>query len=167
MRSTWHGNDNTPPLVLTIPSIARTIEQIMQEDGEQAVVRALARPNQQRPPRHRTTQIDTKTRTYVDVQCPYCKNYGHQGQNCDKIALFIILSEAILHLQDKVKSRLTGAYLKVVHERRSKRVNKVRSTVRQLYSSGNTEEGDALWDQCMQQEDIQDLSDQSSSSSDE
>jgi len=50
MRSTWHGNDNTPPLVLTIPSIARTIEQIMQEDGEQAVVRALARPNHQRPP---------------------------------------------------------------------------------------------------------------------
>lgn len=50
MRSTWHGNNNTPPPDLTIPSIARTIEQIMQEDGEQAVVRALARPNHQRPP---------------------------------------------------------------------------------------------------------------------
>ncbi len=46
MRSSWHEDDNSPPPELTITSIARTIEQIMQDDIDHAVVRALARPNQ-------------------------------------------------------------------------------------------------------------------------
>jgi hypothetical protein len=83
------------------------------------------------------------------------------------MASFIILSEAILHLQDKIKSILIGSYMKVVQDCRTKCVNRVRSTVRQLYSSGNTDEGDALWDQCMQQGDAQALSEHFSSSSNE
>jgi len=82
------------------------------------------------------------------------------------MAIFIILTEAILSLHDKAKARLIGAYLKTVQERRLKRVNKIRSTVCQLYSAGNTEEADALWDQCMPTEEIAEPS-ESSSSSDE
>jgi phage FluMu protein Com len=171
MRSSWHEDDNTPPPDLTITSIARTIEQIMQDDTDQAVVRALARPNQptNKPLRTRPAQPqpDAKTRSYVDVQCPYCKTYGHQGSNCDKMALFIILTEAITQLHEKAKSRLIGAYMRVVQDRRARRVNKIRSTVCQLYSSGNTKEGDSLWDQCMQHEEEQEASEASSSSSEE
>jgi hypothetical protein len=169
MRSTWRDDDNSPPLDLTITSIARTIEQIMQEDGEPTIVQALARPgNHHKSTRTRPTHNDSTTRTYVDVQCPYCKAYGHQGSQCDRTAIFIILSDAVSQLQEKVKSRIIGAYMKATLERRAKRVNKIKSTVRQLYSSGNIDEADALWDNCIQQDEgVEDADGDSSTSSKE
>jgi hypothetical protein len=70
---TWWRDDPNPPDALQIPALARTLEKIMQESGNQATVRAMnkqttPRPNYQKDHKPPTTP----QQPYVDIQCKFC-----------------------------------------------------------------------------------------------
>lgn len=100
IRSTWREDDVTPPQDLSLHNLARTIEQIMQEDNTLPVIRAMTRE-------HPVTKTNPKPtlerpRAYIDVQCNYCKSFGHKGIDCDKLAQYLILTDVTTHLTDKI-----------------------------------------------------------------
>jgi hypothetical protein len=127
------------------------VEQIMQEQSNFPTIRALCQDKRQisqpklaRPP----TPYKPSTRPFINIQCSYCNAYGHKCTNCDKMAQYILLIEAHKQLDDKTKTRILENYNKTTNDRRARCIQRVKGTVRALYTEGYKEEADALWDQC-------------------
>jgi hypothetical protein len=64
------------------------------------------------------------------------------------MAQFILLTEALKSLDEKTKKNILDNYATTVNERRTRRIQRVKGTVRALYTEGYDAEADALWDQC-------------------
>jgi hypothetical protein len=76
---------------------------------------------------------------------------------------FLILQEMVPQVDGKMKIKLMDNYNKLMQERRAKRLTTVKGTVWALYSDGQSEAAEALWDSCMDlQEDIDSISTSSS-----
>jgi hypothetical protein len=161
---TWRQNDPTPPDDLQIPVLARTVERIMQDSTDTAVIRALHRnqthpynnsytkdqkdhPYSPKPKDHRHSQ--STPRAFVDIKCSYCKRHGHKKINCDKMAQHLILQDNVKSIDEKQKAQLITQYLTTMAERRTRRMARIKHTVRQLYSEGQAEQADTLLEQCM------------------
>jgi len=163
---TWKDEEQ-PPEDLKLTSLPRTVERIMQEQNTFPTVRALTQhgrnSNQRVQGMTSITQGRFQTRPFQNIQCSYCKLFGHKRANCDKMAQYIILQEAYKNLDDKTKARILDNYAKANEERRNRKIQKVKGTVRQLYSEGYDDEADALWDQCHSLEGTYDTDSDSSS----
>jgi hypothetical protein len=144
---TWRHDDPNPPDALQIPALARTVEKIMQETGNQPTVRAMnkqttPRPNYQKDHKPSTTP----QRPYVDIQCKFCGRHGHKKSTCDKMAIWCLMQDAHKQIDEKFKARLIAQYMDNLKNRRSRRMNRIKTTVRQLYSEGQCEQAENLWD---------------------
>jgi hypothetical protein len=64
------------------------------------------------------------------------------------MAQFILLIEAHKQLNDKTKSQILENCNKTTNERRARRIQRVKGTVRVLYTEGYNKEAGALWGQC-------------------
>lgn len=64
------------------------------------------------------------------------------------MAQFILLMDAYKLLDDKTKRTILDNYSISVNERRARRIQCVKGTVRALYTEGYDEEADTVWDQC-------------------
>lgn len=121
----------------------------MQEDAGIPTVRVATRPQAALRSRNLNTKLKTHTRQYIDIQCDFCKMYGHKKVQCDKMATWLHLHKASQQLDEKLKTRILENYGKTTTDRRSRRLQKIKGTVRQLYTEGQTEQAEALWDKCM------------------
>jgi hypothetical protein len=65
------------------------------------------------------------------------------------MAQHLQLQTAVQNLSEATKSKILQNYAKVVQDRRTRRLKRVKSTVRQLYADGMSQAADELWDQCM------------------
>lgn len=171
MRSLWRDDDSNPPSNLSITSLACTVEQIMNDDASTpAVVRAMKfsrpRTTPREPPKDANKDQPTR-RAYVDIQCTFCLAYGHPYMNCDKMAQYLILQQASQKMSEKTKAKLIHNYNASVQEKRTRRTRRVRSTIRQLYADGHSQEAEDLWNQCLEITPQQEQEDESSTSSDE
>ena len=54
------------------------------------------------------------------------------------------MKENSKHLDDKLKAKLHASFAEVDNKRRAKKLAKVKGTVRQLYQTGQYDEGDKL-----------------------
>jgi len=140
--------DDPPPEDLRLHSLPRTVENIMQEQDNIATIRALSHPSKQTPRPGGTPRQSKTPRPFVDIQCSYCKGWGHKRINCDKMAQYVLMQEAYKTLDDKKKAALLEAYIKTQTERKTRRIQRIKGTIRQLYTDGMSAEADALWDQC-------------------
>jgi len=147
---TWR-EDEPPPEDLKLTSLPRTVEYIMQEQTTFPTVRALRHDTRTTPP-PKTGKLPNipkpAPRPFVNIQCSYCKAFGHKRVNCNRMAQFILLMEAYKLLDDKSKRAILENYSISVNERRARRIQRVKGTVQALYTKGYDEEADALWDQC-------------------
>ncbi len=160
---TWRDDETKPPPDLCITSLARTIECIMQEESNIPTIRVAARHRPISPPKNKHPKaITDTTRQYVDIQCTFCKSYGHKKFNCDKMSQFLILQEMVPQVDEKMKTKLMNNYHKLMQARRANRLTRIKGTVRQLYTDGQSETADALWDTCM---DLHEDTDSASTSS--
>jgi len=78
-----------------------------------------------------------------------------------------MLQSAAQTLSEQTQAKILQNYNKVVQEWRTRRLKRVKSTVRKLYAEGQSREADDLWDQCMNAEPDHSKDDASSTSSDE
>jgi len=144
-------DDEDPPEDLRLTSLPRTVERIMQEHHNYPTIRALRHDSHpggtQKPSRLPPWQL-TRTRPFVNIQCSYCNAFGHKRIHCDRMAQFILLTEALKSLDEKTKKNILDNYATTVNERRTRRIQRVKGTVRALYTEGYDAEADALWDQC-------------------
>jgi len=102
---TWRRDDPNPPDALQIPALARTVEKIMQESGNQPTVRAMnkqttPRPNYQKDHKPPTTP----QRPYVDIQCKFCGRHSHKKSTCDKMAIWCLMQDAHKQIDEKFKA---------------------------------------------------------------
>jgi len=58
------------------------------------------------------------------------------------------MQEAYKTLDDKKKAALLEAYIKTQTEQKTRRIQRIKGTIRQLYTDGMSAKADALWDQC-------------------
>ena len=72
--------------------------------------------------------------------------YGHKKASCDKMSLWLTLQDTHQKLDEKTKIKLIEQYTKHNMEKRHKRLQRLKGTVRQLYTDGVTDQADALWD---------------------
>jgi hypothetical protein len=125
----------------------------MQEDTGIPTVRVTMRQHHspRTTPRTPRPQGDTKsvTRQYVDIQCNFCKAFGHKKIQCERMAQWLILQETSKQIDDKTRTKLLDNHAKLMTDRRYKQLQKVKGVVRQLYTEGHSEEADALWDHCL------------------
>jgi hypothetical protein len=94
--------------------------------------------------RDRNTETADNTRKYIDTQCPLCKSYGHPKYQCDRMALYLHLQDGAKLLDDKLKMKIQANYADVDAKRRSRKMAKLRGTVRQLFQAGDYQEGEKL-----------------------
>ena len=135
----WKLNDPVVPDNLILANLPNLVDRYMEEDGGTAIVR-----------RTEKEQLDTKPksedagRNYVDVLCPLCKTHGHVKYNCDRMAIWLNLKEGSQLVDDKLRKKLLTNYAAVDAKRRTKKLSKVRGTVRQLFQTGQYVEGEQL-----------------------
>ncbi len=163
---TWKKHDPEPPDDLKLQSIASTVERIMQEDVCTPIIRTTIRPQPSSRLKSRTTKpsVTDNTRPYIDIQCSYCKMYGHKKASCDKMSLWLTLRDTSQHIDDKTKTRLIETYTKHNMDKRTKRLQRLKGTVRQLYSEGALDQADELWDQLVPSHHTDDESDHENTS---
>jgi hypothetical protein len=165
---TWKKEEYEPPDDLRITSLASTVEKIMQEEEGIPVVRVANHQQGIQKQRIKPTKPSKEgTRPYVDIQCSFCKTYGHKKLNCDKMSLWLTLQDNSHQIDEKMRSKLLDNYAKVTSERRHRQLQKLKGTVRQLYTEGDMDQADALWDQCIGNTMAEDTDDDASTSSDE
>jgi hypothetical protein len=148
----WKDEED-PPEDLKLTSLPWTVERIMQEQIHFPTVRMLqsnqrANLNKYNQKNSQIRQDQNTIRPFQNIQCSYCKLFGHKRAHCDKMAQYILVHEAYKQIDDKTKTKILENYSKANAERRSRRIQKVKGTVRQLYSEGFNDEADALWDHC-------------------
>jgi hypothetical protein len=152
---TWRKGETEPPDDLQIPVLAQTVERIMLEVSGAPIIRAITKRTDKSTRNNSSTVHNTPRqhtalkRQYIDVQCTYCKSYGHRKVNCDKMALWLLLQDVSTQVEDKHKTRLVENYIKHNIEKRTRNLARLKGTVRQLYTDGLTDQADALWDKCM------------------
>jgi hypothetical protein len=61
-------------------------------------------------------------RPFVDIQCLYCKGWGHKRVNCDRMAQYVLMQEAYKTLDKKKKATLVETYMKAQNERTHRRI---------------------------------------------
>jgi hypothetical protein len=152
MRRLWRGDDSTPPLDLSITALARTTEQIIHEESSIPMVRALSKHNTHTgPPKKEKDSIQDAPakHEYIDIQCTLCKSYGHKAIRCNHMAQNLLLQTSSDTLSNKMKAKILENYKKVIQDKRARRVCRVYRTVRQLYTIGNVQEADDIWDSCL------------------
>jgi hypothetical protein len=126
----------------------------MDEQGDGAVVRRMATKGSQH---HKNASndaggpADTNARPSVDNKCPLCQTYGHHKYNCNQMALWLHLKEGSKLVDDKLRLKIHANYADIDAKRRSKKLGKIRGTVRQLYETGKFEEGEQLLDSAIPQ----------------
>jgi hypothetical protein len=148
----WKDEED-PPEDLKLTSLPWTVERIMQEQIHFPTVRMLqsnqrANLNKYNQKNSQIRQDQNTIRPFQNIQCSYCKLFGHKRAHCDKMAQYILVHEAYKQIDDKTKTKILENYSKANAERRSRKIQKVKGTVRQLYSEGFNDEADALWDHC-------------------
>lgn len=165
----WKKSEHTPPDDLIITALATTVDRIMREEDNIPTIRALSSTTKRLAtytPKNIKPMSQTN-RQYIDIQCNWCKAYGHKKMSCDKMAAWLLLHEHSTQLDEKTKTKLIDNYLKSVSERRNKRLQRLKGTVRQLYADGHIDQADAMWDQCMSCTITQDSDDDESTTSQE
>jgi len=149
-----HANDNTVPEILELPNLPNLIEKYMEEHGGKPTVRRI----QGRQPRHQHNphtdkqtliKSEASTRKFLDVKCPLCQSYGHHKTQCDRMAIWLNLKAASKTVDDKLRATIATNYAKIEAERRSKKMARLKGTVRQLYSEGQYQAGDKLLEDYM------------------
>ena len=153
---TWDPNDSDVPAILDLSSLPNTIEKYMEEDGA-PVIRTLrnTRSRGERRDLHRGQRpsgtngnqgaLKADSRKYIDVKCDLCNMYGHIKYDCDKMAVYLSLKDNEKKVDEKLKAKIQANFSKNEEQRRTKKVTKLRGTVRQLYTTGQFEAGDQLW----------------------
>jgi hypothetical protein len=86
---------------------------------------------------------------YLDVKCPLCLTFGHPKQHCDHMAIWLILKENSKLVDDKFRQKLLANYAAVDAKRQTKKINKIKGTVRLLYQNGQITEGEQLLDRTL------------------
>jgi hypothetical protein len=144
----WDPKDKSVPENLQLANLPNLIEKYMEEQGDGAVIRRMAKGNH----RNKSTnddvpaQPDTTARPYVDVKCSLCNSYGHANYNCDHMALWLHLKAGLKLLDEKLHLKILANYADLDAKRRSKKIGKIHGTVRLLYENGQFEEGETLLD---------------------
>jgi len=145
----WKTEDALPPENLQLANIPNLIDQYMEESGAaDAVIRRFTqKPSSQRPQQETSKDGPTNEMcSYVDMKCPLCQSFGHQTYNCDRMAVWLNLKEGSKLVDEKLRRKLQANYAEIDAKRRTKKLNKVRGTVRQLYQNGQFHEGEQLLD---------------------
>jgi len=155
----WKTEDLLPPENLQLSNLPNLVEHYMEEDAENsgtAIVRRFTQGKKTHSHNNggtRETPKDAKAidvvRPYIDAKCPLCQSYGHNKYNCDRMALWLILKEGSKLVDDKLLAKLKANYAAVDEQRRSKKLSKIKGTVRQLYQNGLFAEGEQLLDSTM------------------
>ena len=78
------------------------------------------------------------------MKCPLCQTYGHHKYNCDRMAIWLHLKEGSKLVDDKLRNKLHTAYAELDNKCRSRKLTKIKGTVRKLYQNGQFAEGDDL-----------------------
>lgn len=65
------------------------------------------------------------------------------------MASWLTLQENSHQIDEKMKQKLIENYIRMNSDKRTRRLKKLKGTVRQLYTEGEMEQADALWDQYM------------------
>jgi hypothetical protein len=71
--------------------------------------------------------------------------FGHLKYNCDKMAIYLNLRDNENKVDEKLKAKLQANFSANEDQRCIKKMAKLRGTVRQLYTIGQFEAGDQLW----------------------
>ena len=149
----WSTTDPNIPEGLEMDNLPNMVDEYMEEDDTTPVIhrfeRKGGRHDKDDKPRDKHVDTDNTLRKYVDIQCPLCKSHGHQKYQCDRMAIFLNLQEGIKLVDDKLKTKLQSNFADLDAKRRSKRVAKLRGTVRQLYQAGAYNEGEKLIEQVL------------------
>jgi hypothetical protein len=142
----WNSSDPNVPDNLILATLPNQVEKYMEEDDKQAIVRRLGRNNSHhtKDDADKTSKAEAANRPYVDTQCPLCQTYGHHKQDCDRMAIWLILKDGAKLVDDKLRAKLLSNYAALNAKRRSKKLNKIRGMVRQLYQNGQFKEGEDL-----------------------
>jgi len=149
----WPESKKEPPNDLRLEALPRTIETIMNEEHEPGTIRALHRghtpskPNAINSPR--ISKDTVAARVFTDVQCNYCKGFGHKSITCERLAQLLLLQDVLQKISEKTKVKLLEHYTKTQQDRRDRKMKRVKGTVRQLYEDGMAQEADEFLDQCI------------------
>jgi len=63
------------------------------------------------------------------------------------MAVWIRLQEASKQLDEKLKAQLLKNHTEMMQNHRTRRFQRLKSTVRQLYSEGQSDQAESLWEQ--------------------
>ncbi len=147
----WKPSDPSVPENLILANLPNNVEKYMEEDGKQAIIRRLGKGNSNRIKEDagpKPKSVDSN-RQYVDTKCPLCQTYGHHKHNCDRMAIWLNLKDGAKLVDDKLRTKLLSNYAELDDKRRSKKLHKIRGTVRQLYQNGQFAEGEDLLNSAM------------------
>jgi hypothetical protein len=144
----WDPKDTSLPENLQLANLPNLIEKYMEEQGDGVVIRRVAKVNHRNKSTNDdvTPQTDTTARPYVDIKCSLCNSFGHANTNCDRMALWLHLKAGSKLLDEKLRLKILANYAELDAKRRSKKIGKIRGTVRLLYENGQFEEGNKLLD---------------------
>jgi hypothetical protein len=152
---TWSQNDPCIPEGLELDNLPILVDEYMEEENGVPVIhrfehkkgnnRAYREPTADKS-RDKKTETDEGHRKYVDTQCQLCQSYGHLKYQCDRMALYLNLQEGVKLLDDKLKMKIQSNYADLDAKRRTRKVAKLRGTVRQLFQAGEYQEGEQLID---------------------
>jgi hypothetical protein len=150
----WKASNPNVPDNLVLANLPNLVEKYLEEDeteGTQAIVRRFGKSNNARSQNSDDSAqtSDLNVRQYVDTKCPLCQTYGHHKYNCDRMAIWLHLKEGAKLVDDKLKTKLHIAYAELDNKRRSRKLNKLKGTVRQLYQNGQFAEGENLLNNAM------------------
>jgi hypothetical protein len=147
----WKPSDPNVPDTLILANLPNNVEKYMEEDGKQAAIRRIGKGynNRTKDTVGQTLKTDDLNRQYVDVKCPLCNTFGHRQPNCDRMAMWLMLKENSKLVDDKLRAKLFTNYAELDLKRRTKKLNKIKGTVRQLYQNGQFAEGENLLDSAM------------------
>ena len=155
LMESWKATDTQVPDALQLAKLPKLIQKTMEDDDNGPVIRTIRdQPTggQKGFPRRSDDRgngdkesLHKDTHKYVDVRCPLCLMFGHSKYDCDKMTIYLALKANETKLDEKLKSKIQSNFAANEDKRRLKKVNKLRGTVRQLYTAGQYEAGDQLW----------------------
>jgi hypothetical protein len=70
--------------------------------------------------------------------------FGHKHATCHKMALWLILHEHAVKMEDKFKAQLVQDYRKTMDEKQKSKLSNFQGTVRQLYINGEIDHADVI-----------------------
>jgi len=150
----WQASDPNVPEKLVLANLPNLVEKYLEDedaDGTKAIVRRMGNGKNPRSNKDgdNANKPDDNGRQYVDIKCPLCQTYGHHKSNCDHMAIWLNLKEGSKLVDDKLRAKLQTAYAELDNKRRTRKLTKLRGTVRQLYQNGQFAEGEHLLNSAM------------------